>query len=87
MEIKRKQNESIGALLRRFGNLVKTTRHVVNAKSRRYYQKKLTERQERNRAIVGSHLSQLRKRLQRLGQYDDETFKLEKKKVKQTISL
>ncbi len=87
MNVKRKPNESIGALLRRFGNLVKQTRHVVNAKSRRYFQKDLTERKERNRAIMGSHLSQLRKRLQRMGQYDNETFSLEKKKVKQKIRL
>ncbi len=87
MEVKRKPNESIGALLRRFTRLVQQTHHITNAKSNRYFKKKFTERQERNRAIMGSHLNMLRKRLQRMGKYDEETFETEKKKVKQHLDL
>ncbi len=87
MEIKRKPNESIGALLRRFSRLGQQTNHVGTAKSKRYYKKKLTARQEKNRAIMGNHLGALRKRLERLGQYDNETFDAEKKKVKRALNI
>ncbi len=87
MEVKRKQNESIGALLRRFSNLVKNTRLVPNAKSKKYYQKDLTPRQEKNRAIMGNELRVLRQRLERLGKFDDEAFETEKKKIKQKLNL
>ncbi len=85
MDVKRKPNESVGSLLRRFSRLNIATNHVGTAKEKRYRKKKLTARQEKNRAIMGNHLGLLRKRLERLGQYDNETFDLEKKKVKRTI--
>ena len=34
---------------------------------------------------MGMHLSGLRKKLQQLGKYDEDTFEEEKRKLKQTI--
>jgi len=85
MEVRRKQNESTGALLRRFGNLVKSVKLVNTVKSRKNRKKKLTERQDKNRALMGNALRSLRQRLERLGKFDDETFALEKKKTKRTV--
>jgi ribosomal protein S21 len=87
MEVKRKPNESIGSLLRRFSRLVQQTKLLVRAKKAQYFEKKPTERIERNRAIMREELRALRRRLERLGKYDEETFEEEKKKIKQKLGL
>jgi len=87
MEVKRKPNESTGALMRRFSRLVQQSRILVNAKRARYVTKKPTERVLKNRAIMREELRALRKRLERLGKYDEETFEEEKRKIKQKLDL
>ena len=47
----------------------------------------MNERKEKNAAIMGLHLGALRKRLEKLGKYDEETFEEEKRKMKQEIDL
>lgn len=87
MEVKRKPNESTGSLLRRFSRLVQQSKIVVNAKRARYVEKKPTARVLKHRAIMRVQLRALRKRLERLGQYDEETFEEEKRKIKQQLDL
>lgn len=87
VEVKRKQNESIGSLLRRFNRFVQQSEVLVKAKKSRYRVKKLTERKEKHAAIMGLHLGALRKRLEKLGKYDDDSFEEEKRKLKQGIRL
>ncbi len=87
MEVKRKPNESTGSLMRRFTRLVQQSRILVNAKKSRYVQKKPTERVLKNRAIMREQLRALRKKLERLGKYDDETFEEEKRKIKRQLDL
>ena len=87
MEVKRKPNESTGSLMRRFSRLVQQSKILVNAKKARYAQKTPTERVLKNRAIMREQLRALRKRLERLGQFDEETFEEEKRKIKQTLDL
>jgi len=87
MEVKRKPNESIGSLMRRFSRLVQQAKLLVRAKKAKYFSKKPTERIEKNRAIMREELRALRKRLERMGKYDEETFEEEKKKVKQRLGL
>jgi len=87
MEVKRKPNESVGSLMRRFSRLVQQSRLVVRAKASRYFKKKPNERVEKNRAIMREHLRDVRKRLERMGQYSDEAFEEEKRKVKQELGL
>ena len=87
MEAKRKPNESVMSLMRRFSRLAQQTKIVSNAKSKRNRKKKMTPRVEKNRAIMRVELQALRLRLERLGKFDDETFEEEKRKIKQTLDL
>ena len=87
VEVKRKQNESIGSLMRRFNRFVQRSGVLFKAKSSQFRQKKLTERKEKNAAIMGLHLSELRRKLEKLGKYDEDTFEEEKRKLKQELDL
>lgn len=87
VEVKRKSNESIGSLMRRFNRFVQVSGVLVKAKKSQFRAKKKTERKEKMAAIMGMHLSALRKRLEKLGKYDEETFEEEKRKMKQELGL
>ena len=87
VEVIRKPNESIGSLLRRFSRFVKQSGVLIKAKRSKFRTKKQTERKEKQAAIMGVHLQELRKRLEKLGKYDEETFEEEKRKLKQEINL
>src|SRR3989344_3812182 len=87
VEVKRKPNESMGSLLRRFNRFVQQSGVLLKAKNDQYRQKKMNERKEKNADIMGMHLGELRKRLTKLGKYDDETFDEEKRKLKQKLGL
>jgi len=87
VEVKRKPNESTGSLLRRFSRFVQQSGVLVKAKKSQFRAKKLNERKEKQAAIMGLHLRELRKRLEKLGKYDEETFEEEKRKMKQEIDI
>ena len=87
VEVKRKPNESTGALLRHFSRFVQQSGVLLKVKNNKYRQKKKSERREKNAAIMGMHLGELRKRLTKLGKYDEETFEEEKRKLKQKLGL
>jgi ribosomal protein S21 len=87
VEVKRKPNESVGSLLRRFNRFVQQSGVLIKAKGDQFRKKKATERKERISAIMGTHLADLRKRLEKMGKYDEETFEEEKRKMKQELGL
>lgn len=87
MDVRRKQNESVGSLLRRFSRLSQQTGIVKTAKKNQFHVKKLSERQEKNRAIMRQHLRALRAKLEKLGKFSDDVFEEEKRKVKQELGL
>ena len=87
VEVRRKQNESVGSLMRRFNRFVQQSGVLVKAKKSQFREKSQTERKEKNAAIMGMHLSGLRRKLKKLGKYDEDTFEEEKRKLKQTIKL
>ena len=87
VEVKRKPNESTGALLRRVRRFVQQSGVLLKAKKDKFRQKKSTERKEKISAIMGTHLAELRKRLIKLGKYNEETFEEEKRKLKQKLGL
>lgn len=87
MEVKRKPNESTGSLMRRFSRLVQQSQIIVNAKKARYVEKRPNERVLKNRAIMREELRALRRRLERLGKYEDEIFEEEKRKIKRKLDL
>lgn len=87
VEVKRKPNESIPSLLRRFNRFVQQSGVLLKAKKSRFRERKLTERKQKLAAIMGVHLSELRKKLEKMGKYDEETFEEEKRKLKQELGL
>ena len=87
VEVKRKPNESTGSLLRRFSRFVQQSGVLLRKKSLKYRPKKLSERQEKNRAIMGVHLRHLRSQLQKQGVYTEDAFHEAKRRMKQDIDL
>ena len=87
VEVKRKPNESTGSMLRRFSRFVQQSGVLVRRKSLKYRPKKVTERMEKNRAIMGMHLRKLRQNLEKLGKYSEENFEEAKRRMKQEIDL
>lgn len=87
VKVDRKPSESTSSMMRRFSRFVQQSGVLVKAKKNRYRQKKKNARKEKNAAIMGMHLNALRRRLQKLGKYNEETFEEEKRKLKQTIDL
>jgi ribosomal protein S21 len=87
VEVKRKPNESTGSMLRRFSRFVQQSGVLLRKKSLKYHSKKLTDRQEKNKAIMGMHLRKLRHNLEKLGKYNEDNFDEAKRRLKQEIDL
>ncbi len=87
VEVKRKSNESIGSMMRRFNRFVQRSGVLIKAKKSKFREKRVTERKEKNSAIMGLHLSELRKKLEKLGKYSEDVFEEEKRKLKQELDL
>ncbi|HXK36517.1 MAG TPA: hypothetical protein VJ553_02955 [Candidatus Paceibacterota bacterium] len=87
VEVKRKPNESTGSMLRRFSRFVQQSGVLQRKKALKHRAKKLTARQEKNRAIMGQHLRKLRQTLQKQGKYTEESFNEAKRRLKQEIDL
>lgn len=87
MDVTKKPTESTASLMRRFSRLVQHSGMINDLKKKRSRRRKPTERVEKNRAIMRTQLQALRRRLERLGKLDDETFEEEKRKIKQQLAL
>ena len=74
-------------MLRRFSRFVQQSGVLIRKKSLKYRPKKVTDRQEKNRAIMGVHLRKLRQNLEKLGKYNEDTFEEAKRRMKQEIDL
>lgn len=77
----------MGSMLRRFSRFVQQSGVLVRKKSLKHRVKKLTDRQEKNKAIMGIHLRRLRAQLEKQGKYTDDSFHEAKRRLKQTIDL
>jgi len=87
MDVAKKPNESTASLMRRFSRLVQHSGMIQDLKKKRARKRKPTKRVEKNRAIMRVELQALRRKLERLGKLDDETFEEEKRKIKQKLAL
>jgi ribosomal protein S21 len=87
VEVRRKQNESTGSLLRRFSRFVQQSGVLQRARILQYRPDKQTERREKNAAIMGTHLRKLRRDLEKRGTYSDEAFQEAKRRLKQEVKL
>ncbi len=85
MRVTPKTNESTASVVRRFNTIVKRSGMVSSLKAKRFRVRPVTKRTEQKRAIMREALRGLRRRLVRLGKFDDDTFREEKQKTKRSV--
>ena len=68
VEVKRKQNESVEGLLRRFSQRVLQSRVIFRAKATQYHVKPKTKRQVRQAALRRQYIRSKREYLQKIGE-------------------
>jgi ribosomal protein S21 len=68
VEVKRKQNESVEGLLRRFQQRVLQSRVIFKAKATQFHAKPKTKRQLKEAALRRKYLRNKREYLQKIGQ-------------------
>ena len=73
VEVKRKQNESVEGLLRRFQQRVLQSRVIFRAKATQYHNKPKTKRQIKENALRRKYVRQRREYLQKIGQLPDDS--------------
>lgn len=73
VEVKRKQNESMEGLLRRFSQRVLQSRVIFRAKATKYHTKPKTKRQIKENALRRQYIRNKREYLQKTGQLPDES--------------
>ncbi|OHB17661.1 MAG: hypothetical protein A2913_01700 [Parcubacteria group bacterium RIFCSPLOWO2_01_FULL_40_65] len=86
-EVYRKPRETIPSLIRRFSRSVQAGKILEKAKGKLHRQKKPSERQIKQRAIMREALKELRRRLEKQGKYTDDLFHREKKKIKEKFGF
>ena len=86
-EVYRKQKETIPSLIRRFSRAVQAGNILEKAKKKLHRQRKPSERQIKQRAIMREALKELRRRLEKQGKYTDDLFQREKKKIKEKFGF
>lgn len=72
VEVRRKENETTGAMLRRFTRKVQLSGVLIRARKTRFYQSKLTKRAVRERALMRIKKGKERARLEKLGKLSEE---------------
>lgn len=87
VEVYRKPKESSAALIRRFSQAVQASKILERLKERQFRKRRLSEREIKHRAIMREALRKLRNKLEKEGRYNEETFKREKKKIKEKLGL
>ena len=86
-EVYRKPKETIPSLIRRFSRSVQAGKVLERAKKRLHNERKPSERQVKQKAIMREALKKLRKKLEKQGRYTEEIFEREKKKVKEKFGF
>ncbi|MBI4709234.1 MAG: 30S ribosomal protein S21 [Candidatus Portnoybacteria bacterium] len=85
MEVRKKQKESTGSLLRRFSRRVQQSGVLLRARRQRFYKKPKTKLQEKQSALRATQLRRQRVKLMKLGLLEEgqlipkELLKFEKK--------
>ena len=86
-EVYRKPKETIPSLIRRFSRAVQAGKILERAKKRLHSQRKISERQVKQRAIMREALKGLRRKLEKQGRFSEELFEREKKKIKEKFGF
>ncbi len=75
IEVKRKENESFDALLRRFNKRTQQSRILLRVKEDRFYQKPISRLKAKRRALKGIELRNERVYLKKIGRMNETTKK------------
>ncbi|RJQ14575.1 30S ribosomal protein S21 [Candidatus Parcubacteria bacterium] len=67
IQVTRKEHESFLSMLRRFNRRVKASKHLLEARSRRFHLSKPTKRQQRLSAIHKAQMKKQYEKLKKLG--------------------
>lgn len=73
VEVKRRENETTGAMLRRFTRRVQHSGVLLTARKMRFYGKPLTRRLVKVRALRKIELAKEKTKLEKLGKLSEET--------------
>ena len=69
VEVRRRDNETVGAMLRRFTRRVQLSGILLNSRRRRFYVSPSTRRQVRERALRRAKVAKERERLEKMGKF------------------
>ncbi len=72
VDVRRRDGETTGAMLRRFTRRVQQSGILIRARKERFYQSKLTKRAVRERALRRIKATKERSRLEKLGKLPEE---------------
>lgn len=72
VEVRRKEGETSGAMLRRFTRKVQLSGVLIGARRRKFHQPKPTRRLVRERALMRIKKAKARARLEKLGKLGEE---------------
>lgn len=75
IEVKRKENESIGSLLRRFSKKVQQSGLLIQARNSRFKEKTKSRTERRKSALRRNQLITEKERLRKLGKLEEEFSK------------
>ena len=73
VEVKRRERETTGAMLRRFTRRVQQSGVLLNARKKRFYKGKPTKRVIRDSALRRMGIKKERAKLEKLGKLREET--------------
>lgn len=75
IEVKRKENESVGSLLRRFSKKVQQSGLLIQARNSRFKEKSKSRTERRKSALRRNQLVVEKERLRKLGKLEEEYSK------------
>ncbi len=75
IEVKRKDNESFDALLRRFNKRIQQSRILLRIKEDRFHQRPVSKLKAKRRALKGAELKSEREYLKKIGRMPETTNK------------
>lgn len=75
IEVKRKDNESFDALLRRFNKRIQQSRILLRLKEDRFHQKPVSRLKAKRRALKGAELKSEREYLKKIGRMPESMNK------------
>ncbi|MFA6096562.1 MAG: 30S ribosomal protein S21 [Candidatus Paceibacterota bacterium] len=75
IEVKRKDNESVGSLLRRFSKKVQQSGLLIQARNSRFKEKTKSRTERRKSALRRNEIVSEKERLRKLGKLEEEYSK------------